>query len=74
MFQCASGTSVSASDTSRGSSGGEVRGSNISSSVGAPGPPLKRNRASTEENLEDASEDGVKLQAFSTARDEYVSG
>lgn len=49
-----------------------MRGSN---SAWAPGPPLKRSRAATEENtLDDGEEDRVKLQEFSTASDEYVSG
>lgn len=49
-----------------------MRGSN---NVGGPGPPLKRSRVASEGNngLNDANEDRVKMQPFSTARDEYVS-
>lgn len=39
--------------------------------MGVPGPPVKRNRVAMDE--EGADEPEVNVQAFSTAKDEYVS-
>jgi hypothetical protein len=49
---------------------GVLRGSSFATPVVTPGPPVKRNRVATEEYADEAD---PHVQAFSTAKDEYVS-